>query len=910
MVQIRNGFVLFFLVFVAFQSHAQTATQEPTLVSPQDTLISQDTTAILADSTSAADSGNFSGSVPLTVDSDINTTINYQAKDSIDFDVVNRVIYLYGAAKVDYGAIKLNADFIEYNYGTSMLLAHGVPDSTGKVQGKPLFQDGDASYVTDSIRYNFLSRKALISGVVTEQGEGYIQADRVKRMADGSAAMGHVAYTTCNLAEPHFHIEANKIKMLPGDKIISGPFHLEVANIPTPLGFLFGMFPVPKKNEAGSGIIIPKYGEENRRGFFLRDGGYYFAISDYLDASLTGSIYSKGSYTLNLNTRYKKRYSYGGNVNLQYSNQRVGDQIEDTLRSTDIWLRWSHSPETRGNSRLSANVNAGTSGFNTINPNQNLSNTLRQEFNSAVTYSTTFLNNRLNFSTNFRLNQNVRTKKADILLPEVALGMNRIYPFKKVGSSGKTWYEKINMAWTFNATNRLTNVLPFEASDGSDSIASFSAESLPIIIRNGNNGARHSIPVSTSFNLFKHITVSPSLNFTEYWYLKELDWRYDAETNSSIADTVRGFSRAFAYNTSASFTSRLYGTFNAPKGSWLNEKMGLIAVRHVLIPSVGLSYRPNFSNENYGIYKEVLTDSVSGNTQLRSRYEGFIFGSPGAGQSGVISFSLNNNFEMKVRDKADSTGEGTTKLPILENLQFTSSYNILADSFRLAPIRISTRTKLFNNKVNINFQTMLDPYTYRLDTSYYNAKGALVVEQTKLDRFTWNSGEGLGNITSARVAISTRLSPKGATADGDRTTLWDRLGRTADNYREEDIQDILDNPDTYLDWSVPWSLSVNYNIDLSKVGYNEPTLRQTLRFNGDISISENWKITASSGYDIQQRKLIDQTNIAINRNLHCWELRFNWTPFGTYQSYSVDLQVKASLLQDLKLSRRRSWFDN
>ncbi|MEL6536789.1 MAG: putative LPS assembly protein LptD, partial [Bacteroidota bacterium] len=631
---LRYGFILFILTLSTLTAQAQNVSSDSL-----DVLLSDTTN--LADTLIEADTAKFSGSLtPDAPKSDISTTINYQANDSIDFDVVNQILFLYGDAKIDYGSIKLDAAYIEYSWGDNLLTAYGVPDSTGRVQGKPLFKDGQESFETDSIRYNFISRKALISGVVTEQGEGYVQAERVKRLANGNAAMGNVAYTTCNLKEPHFHIEANKIMMIPGDKFISGPFHLEVANIPTPLGFLFGMFPVQKENEAGSGVIIPKYGEENRRGFFLRGGGYYWAISEYLDARLTGDIYSKGSYALTLESRYLNRYKYSGNLSVQYSNQRLGFEVEDTVRNQDIWVRWSHTPKTQGKHRLSANVSAGTSGFNQINPTQNFGNTLRQEFNSSVSYSTTFFENRFNFSTNFRMNQNVTTRKADILLPEVALGMNRIYPFKKAGSAGKTWYEKINFSWRFNATNRLSNVLPFEAADGTDSIAAFSSESIPVIIRNSNNGGRHSVPISTSFNLFKYITVSPSVNINEYWYLKELNWRYDTAEGALVADTVNGFSRALEYTASAGFTTRLYGTFQT-QGK-IREWTGVQAIRHVLIPTVSLNYRPNFADESFGIYQEIeVPDQV--NTELRSRYQGFVFGSPGSGQNGVISFSLNNN---------------------------------------------------------------------------------------------------------------------------------------------------------------------------------------------------------------------------------------------------------------------------
>jgi len=833
--------------------------------------------------------------------STLQAEIDYDAEDSIRLSRDQTIVRLYGNANIKYGTIELTAAFIEINYQTKVLSARGVQDSTGNEIGTPVFKDAGETFVTKNIKYNFDTKKAFISGVVTQQGEGYMIGEQVKRNAAGEAFIKKARYTTCNLETPHFHIQSDKIKLVPNDKVITGPFNLHVNNVPTPLGLPFGMFPVPKKR--ASGIIVPTYGEERRRGFFLRDGGYYFAISDYVDLAVTGEIYSKGSRGLAAVSNYAKRYRYKGNVNIRYNSQRLSDNEEDSLTLNDFWIRWTHTPQNTGKSRLSASVNAGSSSYNINNPSLNdLNRNIRQEWNSSVNYSTTFLKNRFNLNTSFRLNQNVRTNELDLLLPQVSLNMNRVYPFKSRTSSGKSWYEKINVAWGFDVTNQITNQIRVRNEEGQlvDSIAPFSMETLPTLLANAQNGARHSIPISTSIPFLNYITVSPTVRYNEVWYLQKLDWFYNPESQTAEADTINGFARAGEYTMSASATTRIYGTFN------FGQDKAIQAIRHTLVPTISFNYRPDFSDTSRFDHYQIVQTDANGNTALRSRYQGSVFGGPGQGESRSLSFSLNNSIEMKVRSAKD-TANGFTKVPLLENLAISTSYNFAADSFRLAPIGLTARTRLFNGIIDVNFTSTIDPYVYRLDTSFFNSSGTEVIRQTRVNRFAWQENMGLGDITSAQISLSTQLSPDGFGRNRAQQNLPDP--NEAENPLERTIlEDIAANPEDYVDFDIPWSLRLRYNLNYTGAGFEEARIRQALTFSGDISISEKWKIGFRSGYDFQRRALT-QAILNVSRDLHCWQLNFNWVPFGANTSYSLDLNVKASVLQDLRLSRRRSFFD-
>ncbi len=821
--------------------------------------------------------------------SDIETAITYEAADSIFLDVTTQKVTLYGEGKINYGKIELQGSKIDIDWPTNTIQANYSLDTAGKKVGVPVFTEGDESYNAQDMTYNFKSRKALVNGIVTQQGDAYMHGEKVKMNASSELFIRNAKYTTCNLEDPHFHISSSKLKVIPGNKVVSGPFNLHFRSIPTPIGFAFGMFPQPKKKV--SGILVPKYGEERRRGFFLKEGGYYFAINDYMDLELKGQVFSKGSYGLSSDFRYKKRYAYNGSASLQF-NRNKGENEEDSLSTRDYWIRWSHTPETKGTFRISSSVNAGSSTYSQNNYQSVQFNT-NSQFNSSVSMSKTFTGTPFNASLNFRQSQNVQTKSMTISAPEFTLNTNRFFPLAWVTPGNGSVLDKLSVSHNFSLKNEFNNLNPnYNASiEGSEQYLPVNSDNLPGMLRNSKNGGRHSIPISTTFNVFKFVSVSPSFNYTEWWYLKELNRRWDDEQRKVVADTIQGFSRAGAYNFGTGFSTRLYGMLFV-KG----EKVE--AIRHVMTPTISMSYSPDFSEERFGIYQNVQSDTL-GNTKLYSKYEGFVFGGPTTGKSGSIGFSLSNNFEMKVRDKKDSTQE-FKKVKLLDNLSVSSSYNLLADSFNLSNFNFTTRTLLFN-KLDVNYRMTLDPYLYVLDSVTTSTSGTRRVYQTKVDEYTWNHGQGFGNLSNANIALSTSLNPK--------ATEKQNQDKESEFGTEAEKDYIRTHPDQYVDFDIPWDLRLSYNIDFRKIGYNDPTITQSFTMNGNTSITDNTKITFSSGYDFKNKE-ITQTRLGIIRDIHCWELSVDWTPFGRFTSYSVTLRAKSALLQDLKLSKQRSFFDS
>lgn len=870
-------------------------------LSPYDSLVNYSPSDSLEYSLANSDSLSINAdSLAQQAIGDIETTIQYSAKDSIHMDVPNQIINLYGEAQIIYGDIELTASQIEINYLTHIITAKGTTDSLGNETGKPIFKDGDENFETDNMKYNFESGKAIINGVVTQQGDAVLQGSKVYKNEKDELFISQAKYTTCNMADPHFHIESSKLKVIPNHKVVSGPFYIKIKDIPTPIGFAFGMFPVPKQKV--SGVIVPGYGEEKRRGFYLKNGGYYFAINDYMDLQLTGEIYSKGSWGINAATGYNKRYAYSGRFNAKYNNQKGLNEGDSTVIN-DFWVNWSHSPQSKGSSRFSASVNAGTSTYNQNNPTVDLRNTLNQEFNSSVSYSKTFKGTPFSMNASSRLQQNVNTGLVNLLLPELAFNMSRIYPFKFGATSAKNWVQKISFSWNMNSTNRASNnkigqpsfpVLGYNPEN--DTIVPLSELGLKGLWERAENGVRHQIPISTSMNLFKFITFSPSFNYSELWYSKELSYQWIDEAAAVKVDTINGFSRAFQYSASGSFNTRLYGTLN-----FKGEKIQ--AIRHVMIPSFSMSFSPDFSDDKYGYYQEVQIDSL-GHTRRLSKYEGFVYGTPSAGQNASASFSLSNNLEMKVKTKKDTTDKAR-KVVLLDNLSFNTSYNFLADSFQLSPIRIAARTKIFNKKLDISFNSTLDPYIYQLDSIYFTSNGDKRVAQRRRNIFAWDIGEGFGQLTQVTLALGMSLNPKARESNNKREEELGPL--TAEE--ELELEFIKNNPELYVDFNIPWDLRFNYNVNYRKRGHEDAEIIQALTFSGSITFTEKWNMSFNSGFDFQNLEFT-QTNFNITRNLHCWQMNFSWTPFGRYQSYYLTINAKSSLLQDLKVNKQRSWYDN
>ncbi|MTI32605.1 putative LPS assembly protein LptD [Xanthovirga aplysinae] len=832
---------------------------------------------------------------------DIESSIDYTAADSTTFDMVNQLVYLWGNAKVNYGDIKLEADFIKINMKDNTVEANGRVDSLGTKIGFPVFTQSGQTYEADSMSYNFETDKAVIRGVVTQDGEGYIQGKDIVKNDQGDAFIHNAIYTTCNLKEPHFHIAAKKIKRLDNGNIVTGPFNLHFNNVPTPIGFGFGMFPAPQSN--ASGIVVPSYGEETRRGFFLKDGGYYFHINDYINLTLLGSIYSQGSNELKLSSSYKKRYKYNGNFNISYSKLVPREEsILDDSYSQTFWVTWSHQPESRGNSRFSANVNFGSSSYNEVNA-QSISDRINSTFSSNVQYSKTFQGTPFNLAISGRHNQNVRDSTVNLTLPELSFNMSTVYPFRSQNSSGNKWYEKINVSYGLTAKNEITNqarnntfddINVINASPEDSERVPFDLDHMGTILNRAQYGMQHRIPVQMSMNVLKHFTITPNINYNETWYDKHLEYEWDEQANGVRIDTVRSLSRTGSWDAGASLNTRMYGTYYFKKGK-------VKAIRHTMVPSVSYSYTPETGQD---IFQDVQINE-DGDTRRLSKYEGFLYGGTTGMERSTMNFSISNTLEMKVEDKNDTTGVGTKNVNLLDNFSISSGYDFLRDSLNLNNISLSARTRLFNNKLDVSINATLDPYAFVLDSTYTDSNGLEQIAQRQINEYAWNFGQGLGNLQSINLSLGTSLNPKSI------NDIFNPNSNPETNATEDQLDEIRANPDRYIDWSVPWNLRVNYNLNYRKDGFKKSDITQSLTFSGDVSITEKWKIGFSSGYDFEKKALVENTTrLNISRDLHCWDLQFDWTPLGQYQSFSLYIAVKASILQDLKLSRRRTFWDN
>ena len=878
--------------------------RQDTIPAPPDTLSNRsDSLNIISDSL------NIQADTVPPPRGDIETTINYTARDSIRVSIDGKLIWLYGDAKITYGQIELEAEEITIDYGNSTMTAHGIRDSLGNRVGFPVFKNGSELYETKDIVYNFKTGRARISEVVTQQGESILHGETVFKTEDNELLSIRNRFTTCNLEDPHFSIISTKTKAIPNDKIVSGPFYVEFNDIPLPAGFLFGMFPAQR--ESKSGIIVPSYGEERRRGFNFRGGGYFFDISEYIKLALTGDLYSKGGHAVYANSTYMKRYAYNGNFSFSYSKNRLGENIEDRNVSNDFRLMWSHSPQTKGTSRFAASVNAATATFNQNNNlmygivNELSENTLTNistKLTSNVSYNKRFAGTPFSLGVNLSHSQDLQTRLVDLPLPYVTLNMTNLYPFQRKGKT--SILDNFSVGYSMTGTNRITNNLGRMSPEARrDSIAPFTFENLPLFLENARKGVRHTIPLSYSFKFLKFFTMSPSLNYEEKWYFEKLDWRYvqDERTGSYIAkaDTIQGFNRIANYSMSVGLNTRIYGMYFFKSGK-------VKAMRHVINPSISFGLTPDFSkNPNYF---DIL-NRPSGNSPIyeptieyRARHEGFVYGSSTLGKAGSISFGIGNNLEMKVKSEKDTVER---KVMLLNNLSINSSYNLMADSFKLAPVSFSANTNIMDNTINVNLSASLDPYNYVRDVDPESGR----ISERRIDSYAWRGGS-LGRITNAMLALNTNLNPEMRKKENST-----REKVAESDIHEEDKQHILQNPNTYVDFEIPWSVNLSNNLT-----YRRPITRnaervapaqiiQTLQVSGDLSISEKWKITYNTGYHFESKQFT-QTNVGISRDLHCWHMNLTWVPFGRFQSYNFTIAVKASVLQDLKLERRRPFLDN
>ena len=799
----------------------------------------------------------------------LGSKVDYTSVDSTKYDIKSEKVFLWGEAKVTFEDISLEANYIEIDLKSNLVYAKGLPDSTGKLVGTPKFKDGASEYEAEQITYNFDTEKGKISNARTQEGDGYVIGEQVKKESDEIIYIKHGKYTTCNLEEPHFHIQANKLKIIQNDKIVTGPANLRIENIPTPLAIPFGFF--PNKRERSSGILIPGYGNSPGLGYFLQNGGFYVGESDNWEAILRGDVYTNGSWATNSTLNYKKRYKRQGNLNFKYSDIRRGDEeAADYTRNTTFFVKWKHQQDTKANpnSNFSADVNAGSSNSFRNDINTSDQDYLQPQFQSSINY-TRKLGSKFNLALSANQDQNRSDSTLTLVLPQTTFTMSRIFPFKSLSKKpGKTrFYEDIGLSYTFNFKNRIQTK--------EDQL--FTEESLDEF----QNGIQHSIPLSTSFKLLKHFTLNPSINYSETWYFESIRKSYNTTENDFDTTEVSGFQRYNQMSMSTGLTTKLYGMYDL-KFSRMKK------IRHVMTPSVSFTYRPDWS----GPYYQTIQADSTGNTTRYSYFDGGIYGAPGRTQSGLISFSLINNIEGKYKSKADTATE-LKKIKLLENLSFNSSYDIFADSLAWSTIRMSGRTNI-GQKISLQFGSTFDPYTTnssgsRIERSYYDDEGKLL------------------RLVQANAAVTLRFQSKKRTDGKDS-----KSPKESEFGTEEELDFINQNPNAYIDFNIPWSLNINYNVTYTP-NYNESStssteIVNTLGFSGDISVTENWKVEFRSGYDFEQQD-ISYTSINVYRDLHCWQINFSMIPFGTRTSYTFNIAVKAPVLQDLKLQRRRSYVD-
>lgn len=860
----------------------------PTIPRGDTTLAKQDTLALL-------DSAK---NVPK---SEIETEILYYAEDSIITDFTENKVYLYKKAWFEYGKMRLDADRIVIDWKNSELYAYGIADSLGVMSGNPFFKDGNSVYeIRKEMRYNFKTQKAIIKDVVTEQQDGVLRGETIKKTEDGSVFLEHGYYTTCKLTKPHWHISSSKIKSISGKQVVSGPFNLYFNGIPTPLGLPFGLIPDTPEEKA-SGIIFPSYGREQVRGLSLRDLGYYFAFNDYIHLRVTGDVYSKGGWGIKSQSMYTKKYRYSGGFNMDFQKFISPETELIPLNYNTFRVQWNHSPITRGTGRFSASVNAGSTSYfnNVVNPN-NFANNVTGDLSSNISYSKTFAGTPFSMSANLRHSQSVQTGEVRLDLPTIGINMNRQSPFQNVKFEP---LKTLNIAWNFNLQNSITNRINTfgQASpvDGPQTIP-FNLDNLGLLLRNGNNGARNTIPLSSNFSLFKYFTGTASANYTELWYMQRFNYSYNSTTERVEQVKEDGFNRVGFYNTSFAMNTNFYGFYNfKPSGK-------LQTIRHHIAPTVSFNFNPDFSDPIYGYYQEVQSDK-SGRIARYSRHQGLIFGEAPLGESRALSLGLRNVLEAKIKTQTDSTEGEFKKIPLLEAFNINTAYNFAADSFQLSPIQLSARTTLFEQKLSINVNSTIDPYA---TLSSLGSDGKLRYNSSQ--EFAWKKGQGIGTIRNASLNLNASLNPQKGQNPGqvrdELTQDFIQKGGAMNAFVENEINRIVADPSQYIDWEIPWNLSLGYNLAYAKQVSNTTNITQAINVSGDLSISEKWKVNFNTGYNFDSKE-ITQTMIGIARDLHCWQMNVNWVPFGRFTSYNIDIRVKSSILQDLKVSRRRTFFD-
>ncbi|MEH6406616.1 MAG: putative LPS assembly protein LptD [Leeuwenhoekiella sp.] len=820
--------------------------------------------------------------------------VSYSATDYAKYDRRTQKLYLYNEAAVNYTDIEITAGEIIVDNRTNTVFAKGIIDTAGNYTQSPVFVQATNTVEPDSIAFNFKTEKALIYGSRTQQQEFYIKNEVSKRVNDSVVFMKNVRFTTSsNEEDPEYYFFARRVKFVPGKKIVTGLVNMFIADVPTPLGVPFAYFPMDKETSV-SGFILPSPGESNERGYFLQNGGYYFALSDYFDLTVQGDYYTNGSYGLRGSSSYRKRYKFNGNVNVRFERLLSSERgLPDFTESNNYNIQWSHSQDTKSspNSRFSASVNLGSSDYYQQSTNiNNVANRIQNTLSSSVSYSKTFQTvPQVNLSLTATHQQNSQTKVINMTLPTAQVSVDRIYPFAPKSGSKKGIIENINLNYSGRGENRFTTT---------DSLF-FTAQ----MFRDAQMGIQHSIPVTTNFKVLKNLSVSASSNYQESWVFETYKPFYDQTTNAVSRDTINGFDSFRTYNFSSSVGTTLYGTFN------FGEDKKIQAIRHVIKPSISYSYNPAF-DQYYDTYLAPEINNPDGPLTREveySRFTGGFYGAPSNFKSSGLGISINNTLEAKVRDK-DSTATEAKRITLINNLAISTNYNFTADSLKLSPLSVRGSIPIIQEKLSINFNMTLDPY-------------ALDNNNKRIDKLNIANGGSLFRLTNASANFGYSFSSKNFTKKTENEDELEnqtfRNGGRPDNLFGKDIDDINGEfyeeeetadeevPQEFYNYSLPWNLRVNYNVNYGNSGRQNSITSHAVNFSGDVELGERWFVGVSSGLDFTDFRFTP-TQLRFRRDLESFNMTFSWTPFGTYASWNFFIGISSSVLKDLKYEKRRS----
>lgn len=912
-------------MLLGLQGYAQTVS--PTsMTSP--TPPSKEGLAVMENTENQQSTDTTQSTAPAHKPSAITAPIDYVANDSIVL-MGNGIAYLHGESDVKYEQMELTSEYIRVHMDSSQVFAQGVLDSAeGEWIGRPVFKDGKDSYESDQITYNLKTQKGFIRKVVTEQGEGYVIADKTKKTEGNTMMMDGGMYTTCDQHDhPHFYLKMTKAKVVPGEYIATGPAYMVVGDVPVPLAIPFGFFPFT--NQYSSGLIMPNFGDDGTRGLYLSGIGYYFAINDYMDLQVTGDIYTRGTWAVRAQSKYVKRYKFNGNISINYRNDVTGEKdLPNYSKATNFSIQWTHSQDAKANpySTFSASVNFSTSGYNRSNINSYYNPQLNSENtkSSTINYTQRFPDSPWSLSLSAAVTQRTKDSTLSLTLPELSVSMSRVYPFKRKKPVGKEkWYEKISMSYSGNGRIAVNSIKEnqFLHSD---------------FLRDWQTGLKHSVPISASFMLFKYLSVTPSINMTDRMYFQRIDQTWDEQEQQLQRDTTNGFYNVFDFNVGISFSTKLYGFYTPSKKLFPKSKVEKF--RHVLTPTLSFSYHPDFGKSFWGYYgsydqpvygtetdpetgRKIQKTDEAGNPmvlhQTYSRFANGIYGNASQGAAAALSFSLGNNLEMKIVNKEDTTGKNPFKVvSLIDNFSISGGYNFIADSMNWSNFAVNLRIKIPKVNYTINLSGQFDPYMYEL-----NAVGTPI----RTNKQYWSNGRFphfLGTSTSLSYTFNNQTfrkwfdkdkKKKGSQPDdqnmNDIAVGDDGLatnGKLNSNKKNNSKQEVDDG---YVKTDIPWSLSVSYSVrygagsefDYDKM-YYKMVFTHNLSFSGSLGLGQGWKVSASTSYDFRAKKFAS-ANFNVSRDLHCWNMTASFVPFGPYKSYTFHIGVNASMLADLKYDK-------